>query len=108
MNRARYIETLKEAVAIKSVSALPAYRPELTKMVHWTAQKLKKIGATVELADIGKQTLHDGRILPLPQVILGTLGNVCKAYFRIKYNNNGAYQSISYNRILNNIIISIQ
>lgn len=45
-------------------------------MVNWTADRLKALGATVELADVGKQTFPDGRVLDLPNVILGTLGNV--------------------------------
>lgn len=77
-NKAQYIETLRESVAIKSVSAWPAFRPDVTKMVHWTAEKLKALGATIELADIGNQTLHDGCTLPLPEVLLGVLGNVSK------------------------------
>lgn len=79
----QYIETLREAVAIKSVSAWPAYRPDITKMVHWTADKLKALGTTIELAELGNQTLHDGCILPLPEVILGVLGNVSRLCDRI-------------------------
>lgn len=45
-------------------------------MVNWTKQKLEALGATVELADVGEQTLPDGTKLALPKVILGTLGNV--------------------------------
>lgn len=45
-------------------------------MINWTADKLKAIGTTIELADVGEQKLPDGRILPLPKVILGILGNV--------------------------------
>lgn len=45
-------------------------------MVEWTAEKLKLLGTTIELADVGTQTLPDGKILPLPKVILGILGNV--------------------------------
>lgn len=75
-HKAQYIETLKEAVAIKSVSAWPHTRPEITKMVNWTADKLKALGATIELCDVGEQTLPDGKILKLPNVIFATLGNV--------------------------------
>lgn len=39
-------------------------------------QKLENLGATVELADVGKQTLPDGKEIPLPEVILASLGNV--------------------------------
>lgn len=67
---------MREAVAIKSVSAWPKNRPDIDTMVTWTAKKLAALGAQVKLADIGKQTLADGTILPLPKVILGTLGTV--------------------------------
>ncbi|XP_015923394.1 cytosolic non-specific dipeptidase [Parasteatoda tepidariorum] len=70
-----YINGLKEAVAIKSVSAWPDYRPEINKMLQWAAKKLEEEGATVTLVDIGKQTLPDGKIIPLPPILLGTLGN---------------------------------
>lgn len=45
-------------------------------MVDWTAAKLKALGAQVELADLGEQTLHDGQKIPLPKAILAQLGNV--------------------------------
>lgn len=63
-------------MAIKSVSAWPDSRPDVQKMVDWTASKLKALGTQVELADLGNQTLHDGTTLPLPKAILGVLGNV--------------------------------
>lgn len=45
-------------------------------MVEWTADKLKALGAEIELADIGQQTLVNGNRIPLPNVILGDLGKV--------------------------------
>lgn len=75
-NKARYIETLKEAVAIKSVSAWPNSRPDVVKMMDWAVAKLKKLGTQIELADLGTQTLPDGTTIPLPPAILGILGNV--------------------------------
>lgn len=75
-NKTRYIETLREAVAIKSVSAWPNTRNEVQRMVDWTAEKLKALGAQVEQAELGTQTLPDGQTLPLPKAILGVLGNV--------------------------------
>ncbi len=44
-------------------------------MVHWASDRLKKLGATVELCDVGEQTLPDGRTkLKLPPVIMAVLG----------------------------------
>lgn len=72
-NKTRYIDVLREAVAIKSVSAWADHRPEISKMAKWTAERLKKLGVHVELAELGNQTLHDGSVIPLPEVVLGTL-----------------------------------
>lgn len=77
-NKDVYIKNLKEVVAIKSVSAWPHTRNDIDVMVKWTANRLKALGATVELADVGTQTLPDGKKLPLPKVILAQLGNVSK------------------------------
>lgn len=73
-HQAAYIDALKEAVAIKSVSAWPEVREEITKMVMWVSKHLESEGATCETVDVGLQKLPDGRTLPLPPVLLGTLG----------------------------------
>lgn len=75
-NKVKYIEALKEAVAIKSVSAWPDARPECQKMMDWCEKRLQAIGVTTEQVEIGNQELPDGRSLKLPNVILGVLGNV--------------------------------
>lgn len=71
---------MKDAVAIKSVSAWPESRPEISRMVDWTAEKLRALGAQIELADVGTQKLPDGKVIPLPKVILGILGKVSTFY----------------------------
>ncbi|XP_073847644.1 cytosolic non-specific dipeptidase 2 [Musca autumnalis] len=73
-NKDKYIDVLKTAVAIQSVSAWPDKRGEIQRMVEWTADKLKALGAEVELADIGEQELVGGKKIPLPNVILADLG----------------------------------
>ncbi|KAG5887433.1 hypothetical protein JTB14_024632 [Gonioctena quinquepunctata] len=73
-NKQKYIENLKKAVAIQSVSAWPHKRGEVRKMVEHTAEQLKKLGIKSEIRDIGSQTLPDGTTLPLPPVLFGTLG----------------------------------
>jgi len=73
-NKAKYIDNLAKAVAIKSVSAAPEHRPEITKMMHWMGDELKALGAAIEYVDIGSQTLPDGTVLPLPPVLMGELG----------------------------------
>jgi len=73
-NKAKYIDNLAKAVAIKSVSAAPEHRPEISKMMHWMGDELKALGAAIEYVDIGSQTLPDGTVLPLPPVLMGELG----------------------------------
>ncbi|CAL1267327.1 unnamed protein product [Larinioides sclopetarius] len=69
-----YIDSLREAVAIKSVSAWPETREEIVKMVKWVAKYLENEGTKVSLVDVGTQTLPNGTTLPLPPILLGTLG----------------------------------
>ncbi|KAL0280189.1 UNVERIFIED_CONTAM: hypothetical protein PYX00_001562 [Menopon gallinae] len=69
-----FINNLRDAVAIKSVSAWPAQRGEVVKMVNWMKGKLESLGVKCELRDIGTQKLHDNTVIPLPPVLLGTLG----------------------------------
>lgn len=75
-NESRYIDVLRDAVAIKSVSASPDCRSEIFKMIDWTTAKLKALNAQVELVELGEQTLPDGTKIPLPKAILAHLGNV--------------------------------
>ncbi|XP_050295841.1 cytosolic non-specific dipeptidase-like [Anthonomus grandis grandis] len=77
-NKQKFIENLREAVAIKSVSAWPQNRTDIKHMLEWAQTRLEALGATVELRDIGKQTLPDGSQIPLPPVLLGSLGNDLK------------------------------
>jgi len=70
-----FIKNLAEVVAIKSVSAWPDHRGEITKMVEWTKVRLEKLGASCELKDVGMQTLPDGKQIPLPPVLFGQLGS---------------------------------
>lgn len=74
-NKVKYIENLKEAVAIKSVSAWPDSRNEIVKMIKWAEAQFKQLGATTELAELGSQKLPNGKEIPLPPVLLGSLGN---------------------------------
>ncbi|XP_008480618.1 cytosolic non-specific dipeptidase [Diaphorina citri] len=74
-NKNKFIENLKEAVAIESVSSSVQHRPQTINMIHYFADKLKQLGATVEICDIGNQTLPNGESIKYPPVILGNLGN---------------------------------
>lgn len=72
-----YIKKLGEWVAIKSVSAWSENRVDVIRMVEHVAKELELLGATVELAanPLGMQKCPDGSEIPLPPIILGTLGS---------------------------------
>ncbi|KAL8589235.1 Metallopeptidase M20 [Nucella lapillus] len=74
-NQEKYVELLREAVAIKSVSAWPETRPEIRRMVTWTKELLEKLGAKCQLKELGQQTLPDKTKIELPPVLLGNLGS---------------------------------
>lgn len=76
-SKTKFIDVLREAVAIKSISTDVTCRDECNRMVLWTADRLKALGATVELKDIGTHIV-DGKTYPLPKVIVGYLGNVSR------------------------------
>ena len=61
-NKKHYIDNLAKAVAIKSVSAWPETRPEITTMMTWMGDELKGLGASIEYVDIGSQTLPGGQV----------------------------------------------
>lgn len=63
-----YIARLAEAVAIPSVSADGARRPDCVRMVHHYQSMMEKLGVTTELRDLGQQP---GAEIDLPPVILG-------------------------------------
>ncbi|CAJ0567115.1 unnamed protein product, partial [Mesorhabditis spiculigera] len=73
--RDEWIQILKESIAIESVSSDPARRGEVRRMVEWTMAYLSKQGAKCWLEELGEQTLHDGKKLPLPPCLLGELGH---------------------------------
>jgi len=74
-HKEEYIKNLAAAVEIKSVSAWPETRGEITRMIEWAGNELKGLGASVEYADVGMQTLHDGTQIKLPPVLMAQLGN---------------------------------
>ncbi|XP_035429656.2 cytosolic non-specific dipeptidase [Spodoptera frugiperda] len=76
-NTESYKQLLKEAVAIPSVSSDVKYRKECVRMVEWMQGKLKEVGATTELRDVGYQTIA-GEQVKLPPVLVGVLGNDSK------------------------------
>ena len=43
-NKLKFIDNLRKAVAIKSVSTWAETRPEITTMVKWVGDELKNLG----------------------------------------------------------------
>ncbi|XP_021163949.2 cytosolic non-specific dipeptidase [Fundulus heteroclitus] len=70
-----YVEALRDWVAVESDSSNIFKRPELHRMMEMVAQKLREMGGTVELVDIGEQELPDGQTLALPKVVTAQFGS---------------------------------
>jgi nonspecific dipeptidase len=69
-----FIDRLRRAVEIPSVSAEAGHRNDVFRMIDWTQKELEKLGATCEQIQNGKQEMPDGTILDLPPVLFATLG----------------------------------
>lgn len=67
-----FIERLRKAVAIPSISADEARRPDVVRMGEWLAGELTALGAEVELRPLGKQPHKEH--LDLPPVLVGRYG----------------------------------
>lgn len=64
-NKKRFIDVLREAVAIQSVSAWPEKRQEIVRQMEWAKAKLEALGATCALNDIGEQ-VTEGLLVLFP------------------------------------------
>ncbi|CAO3589661.1 unnamed protein product [Absidia cylindrospora] len=69
-----FVERLRKAVAIPSVSGDPNHCPDVFRMSEFLVEELKALGASVETRDLGKQDFH-GTPLDLPPVVLASVGN---------------------------------
>ncbi|CAI5779823.1 beta-Ala-His dipeptidase-like [Podarcis lilfordi] len=68
-----YVQRLREWVAIESDSSNLLKRQDLIEMIHLAEERIKYLGGTVELAELGVQELHNGSTPRLPPVILAEL-----------------------------------
>ncbi|XP_065745894.1 beta-Ala-His dipeptidase isoform X2 [Phocoena phocoena] len=77
LHQDEFVQTLKEWVAVESDSVQPVLRlrRELLRMMGLAADRLRNLGARVDLVDAGFQQLPDGQSLPIPPIILAELGN---------------------------------
>ncbi|KAF9919933.1 hypothetical protein FBU30_010355 [Linnemannia zychae] len=68
-----YVERLREAVAIPSVSSDASLRPFVFSMGTWLENEMTRLGVEFVTRDPGTQTL-EGQTLQLPPIILGAYG----------------------------------
>ncbi|KAK0408476.1 hypothetical protein QR680_003982 [Steinernema hermaphroditum] len=73
-NSHRFIERLRDAVAIPSVSADPERRSDVLHMIDWAAKHLEALGADCQQIPNGTQQLPDGTEIVLPPVLFAELG----------------------------------
>ncbi|KFZ24315.1 hypothetical protein V502_01210 [Pseudogymnoascus sp. VKM F-4520 (FW-2644)] len=69
----RFIERLRQAVAIPSISAEDERRPDVVRMGEWLGKELEALGAHVELRPLGPQP-HKEHLM-LPPVVVARYGN---------------------------------
>ena len=85
-NRNAFVNKLKQAVEIRSVSGEINKRVEVIKMAEWLKSQLDSYGADTKLINIGRQ-LIDGKELQLPPVVLSQLGNDSSKKTVVIYNH---------------------
>lgn len=69
-----FVQLLREAVAIRSVSAEPECRAECGRMAEFVSALLERLGCRVERREIGQQVLEGCGTIQLPPVVLASLG----------------------------------
>ncbi|XP_054930030.1 cytosolic non-specific dipeptidase-like isoform X2 [Dermacentor andersoni] len=74
-NRDAMLQSLKELVAIPSVSADSAHRDDIVKAMHMVKKMMEAEGVRVDMQPLGDQTLSDGTTLPFPPLLLGSHGD---------------------------------
>ncbi|CAG8448886.1 15812_t:CDS:10 [Funneliformis mosseae] len=73
-NQDHYVDRLREAVAIPSVSSDPDRREDVFRMGNWLIELFKKLGISYEAVDVGNHVMS-GKTLKLPPILLGSYGN---------------------------------
>lgn len=69
-----FVERLRQAVAIPSVSSQLEHRPDCFKMGEYLAAEMTRLGVQVTKMDVGDQEL-EGQKVKLPPILLGTYGS---------------------------------
>ncbi|RXN39520.1 cytosolic non-specific dipeptidase-like protein [Labeo rohita] len=70
-----FIETLRQWIAVESDSSDVTKRSDLHRMMDMTAEKLRLIGGSVEMVDVGTQSLPNGSSIALPKVVTAQFGS---------------------------------
>uniref|UniRef100_A0A672M507 Cytosolic non-specific dipeptidase-like n=1 Tax=Sinocyclocheilus grahami TaxID=75366 RepID=A0A672M507_SINGR len=69
-----FIETLRQWIAVESDSSDVTKRSDLHRMMDMTAEKLRLVGGSVEMVDVGMQALPNGSSIALPKVVTARFG----------------------------------
>ncbi|KAH7882913.1 hypothetical protein F5I97DRAFT_146483 [Phlebopus sp. FC_14] len=72
-NAGCFIERLRQAVGIQSISGDARRRQDVLAMSNWLNEQLNSLGVDTKLVDLGTQVLQ-GQTLQLPPAILGRVG----------------------------------
>jgi len=86
-NEKSFIERLREAVEIPSVSCWPTHRVHCIRQMEVAQRQLNSLGVKTEMVDIGQQALADGNSIPLPPIVLGKLGEDAKKKTLLVYGH---------------------
>ncbi|XP_073703004.1 beta-Ala-His dipeptidase [Garra rufa] len=70
-----FIKTLRQWIAVESDSSDVTKRSDLHRMMDMTAEKLRLIGGSVEMVDVGMQSLPNGSSIALPKVVTAEFGS---------------------------------
>ncbi|KAG9286716.1 hypothetical protein G9A89_012266 [Geosiphon pyriformis] len=73
-NQDHYVQRLREAVAIPSISSDVSRRPDVFRMGDWLIEIFKKLGISYRVEDLGTHEM-DGQTLKLPPILLGNYGD---------------------------------
>lgn len=68
-----FIENLREAVSIRSVSAWTEARNECYRMIQFATTKLQSLGFEIDIRNVGNQEVN-GNDIALPPILLATRG----------------------------------
>ncbi|PSN48737.1 Cytosolic non-specific dipeptidase, partial [Blattella germanica] len=88
-NKENYINELREAVRIKSVSIDPDLRVEVNRMVFWFEDVLKKTGFKTEICETGFQDEKSG--LKYPPILLASFKGSAKKRTILFYGHLDVY-----------------